>query len=198
MRRDFPGGIVVRNPPPSEGDTRDVGSIPESGRYPGVGNDNPLQYSHLENPMDREAWLATVHSVAKNWTQQLLSHVQLFAIPWTVAHESPLSVEFSRQEDWSGLPFPSPGDLPDLGMELESPTLRADSLSSKPPGKPAATDTRTHIINTLSGEVLKHQDKEHGGPIPVLTLGGTTGMGWKLSKPHFLPLSTWGCDILMR
>ena len=54
----------------------------------------------------------------------MVSHVQLFATPWTVAHEAPLSMGFSRQEYWSGLPFPFPGDLPDPGMETKSlPTL---------------------------------------------------------------------------
>ena len=49
-----------------------------------------------------------------------------------------LSVEFSRQEYWSGLPFPSPGDLPDAGTELKSPALQADTLPTEPPGKPLA------------------------------------------------------------
>ena len=56
------------------------------------------------------------------------SHVQLFATPQTVAHHNPLSMEFSRQEYWSELPFLSPGDLPDPGIELESPVLQVDSL----------------------------------------------------------------------
>ena len=67
---------------------------------------------------------------------KLLSHVRLFATPWTVAHQAPPSMEFSRQEYWSGLPFPSPGDLPDPGIEPGSPTLQADALPSEPPGKP--------------------------------------------------------------
>ena len=53
---------------------------------------------------------------------------------WTVAHQAPLSMEFSRQEYWSGLPFPSPGDLPDPGIEPGSPEWKADSLPSQPPG----------------------------------------------------------------
>ena len=65
-----------------------------------------------------------------------LSHIRLFATPWTVAHQAPLSMGFSRQEYWSGLPFPSPGDLPNPGIEPRSPTLQADSLPSEPPGKP--------------------------------------------------------------
>ena len=54
----------------------------------------------------------------------------------TVAHQFPLSVGFSRQECWSGLPFPSPGDLPDPGIEPGSPALEADALTSEPPGTP--------------------------------------------------------------
>ena len=58
------------------------------------------------------------------------------ATPWTAAHQAPLSVGFSRQEYWSGVPLPSPGDLPDPGIELRSPALQADTLPSEPPGKP--------------------------------------------------------------
>ena len=64
-----------------------------------------------------------------------LSRVRLFATLWTVAHQAPLSMGFSRQEYWSGLPFPSPGALPDPGMEPGSPELQTDSLPSEPPGK---------------------------------------------------------------
>ena len=55
--------------------------------------------------------------------------------PWTVARQTPLSIGFSRQEHWSGLPFPSPGDLSDPGIEPGSPALQADSLPTEPPGK---------------------------------------------------------------
>ena len=65
-----------------------------------------------------------------------LSRVRLFAAPWTVAHQAPPSLGFSRQEHWSGLPFPPPGDLPDPGIKPRSPTLQADALTSEPPGKP--------------------------------------------------------------
>ena len=64
-----------------------------------------------------------------------LSRVQLFVTPWTVAYQAPQSMEFSRQEYWSGLPFPSPGDLPNPGIEPRSPTLQADALLSEPPEK---------------------------------------------------------------
>ena len=66
---------------------------------------------------------------------KLLSRVQLFATPWTVAHQAPQSMEFFRQEYWSGLPFPSPEDLPNPGIEPGSPALQADALPSEPPGK---------------------------------------------------------------
>ena len=65
-----------------------------------------------------------------------LSRVWLFETPWTLAYKAPLSMEFSTQEYWSGLPFPSPQDLPKPGIKPESPALQADSLPSNPPGKP--------------------------------------------------------------
>ena len=61
-----------------------------------------------------------------------LSHVQLFVTPWTVAYQAPQSMEFPRQEYWSGLPFPSPGDLPNPGIEPRSRALQADALPSEP------------------------------------------------------------------
>ena len=68
----------------------------------------------------------------------MLSRVQLFATPWTVACQAPLSMEFSRQEYWSGLPFPSPGDLPDPRIEPVSfafPALAGGFFTTEPPGK---------------------------------------------------------------
>ena len=65
--------------------------------------------------------------------------VSSFATPWTVAFQDPLSMGFSRQEHWSGLPFPSPGDLPDPGIKPSSPALQVDSLLSEPPGKAQIT-----------------------------------------------------------
>ena len=72
---------------------------------------------------------------------KLLSRVRLFVTPWTVANQAPLSMGFSRQEYWSGLPFPSPGDLPDPGIEPKSPALQTDALPSEPPGKPTSKET---------------------------------------------------------
>ena len=70
-----------------------------------------------------------------------LSCVQLFATPWAVACQAPPSMGFSRQECWSGLPFPSSGELPDPGIEHRSPALQADTLPSEPPGKPFKYDS---------------------------------------------------------
>ena len=66
--------------------------------------------------------------------EKSFTHVRLFATPWTVAYQAPPSMRFSRQEYWSGLPFPSLGNLPDPGIEPGSPTLEADALTSEPPG----------------------------------------------------------------
>ena len=68
---------------------------------------------------------------------KLLSRVRLFETPWTVAHQAPPFMQFSRQQYWSGLPFPSPGDLPHPGIKPESPILQADSLPSEPLEKPS-------------------------------------------------------------
>ena len=69
-------------------------------------------------------------------------------IPWTVAHQAPLSMEFSRQEYWSGLAFPSPGDLPDLGMEPGSSALQVDPLLSESPGKPFITKCESEVAQS--------------------------------------------------
>ena len=76
----------------------------------------------------------------------VLCHVWLFMTPWTAVHQAPLSMEFSRQEYWSGLPFPTPGDLSDPGIEPMSPVspVMADGFfTTEPPGKPH-THTHTH------------------------------------------------------
>ena len=66
----------------------------------------------------------------------MVSHVQLFATPWTVASQAPLSTGFPRQDYWSGLPFPSPGNLSDQGIELMSPTLASGFFTIESSGKP--------------------------------------------------------------
>ena len=69
---------------------------------------------------------------------------------WTVAHQAALSMGFSRQEYWSGLPFPSAGDLPNPGTEPRSPALQADSLPSEPPGKSKEYSQLTDFTHTHS------------------------------------------------
>ena len=115
----------------------------------GEGNGSPLQCSCLENPRDGGAWWAAVCRVAQSqtwlkglskmrsyWSNScvlsLFSRVWLFVTPWTVACQAPPSMEFSRQEYWSGLPFPSPGDLPNPRIKPGFLALQADSLPSRP------------------------------------------------------------------
>ena len=194
--------LVVKNLPAGAGDAEETGYIPGSGRFPGIVNGNSLQYSCLENSMDRGLWWAASHGVTKSQTRLndwaytytqlwntfppytcftrvtvisldnfswditlfgkssltpqvsvfllfpqlcilplapvlttlfcnyificqcmhvcMLSHfspIPLFATPWTVACQAPLSMGFPRWEHWSGLPFPSPGNLPNPGIK---------------------------------------------------------------------------------
>ena len=83
-----------------------------------------------------------------------LSRVRLFAIPWTVTYQAPLSMGFSRQEYWSGLSFPSPGDLPDPGIEPGSPTLQADSLPTDPPGHGTSFIYTKYLFSGKSWKVM--------------------------------------------
>ena len=85
--------------------------------------------------------------------------ILVWEIPWTVARQDPLSMEFSRQEYWSGLPFPSPGDLPNLRIKLISPALAGRCFTTEPPGKPHIytyiyiyiyTHTHTHTYTCYS------------------------------------------------
>ena len=86
--------------------------------------------------------------VIMKWSEvSSLSCVRLFVTPWTVAHQALLSMGFSRQGYWSGLPFSSPGELPDLGIKPESPALHAGALPSEPPGNSNNTDS--HNSNNL-------------------------------------------------
>ena len=85
-----------------------------------------------------------------------LSRVRLFATPWTVAYQAPLSVRFSRQEYWSGLPFPSPGDLPDPGIEPRSPALESDALTSAALGSKKKTEQKQSQVNNNLQRARKH------------------------------------------
>ena len=89
-------------------------------------------------------------TLASRVCAQLFSHVRLFATPWTTAHHTSRSMEFSRHEPWIGLPFPSPGDLPNSGIEprsLASPSLAGGFFTTEPLGKPQTHDfTHTQIL----------------------------------------------------
>ena len=122
----------------------ELGLVPGLGRSTGEGNGYRLQYSDLKNSMDR-----------KKVKVKSLSHVSLFATLWTAAHQAPLSMGFSRQEYWSGLPFPSPGDLPNPGIKPRSPALQADALTSEPPGKPSWTE-EPGILQFIESQRVGH------------------------------------------
>ena len=136
--------------------------LPNPGIEPGIPHCSWILYhlSHQGSPRILERIACPFHrgtSLPRNWTSvsciagrfftswatrevcgcsiSEVSRVQLMATPWTVAHQAPPSMGFSRQEYWSGMPFPSPGDLPDSGIEPRSPSLQADALTSEPPGK---------------------------------------------------------------
>ena len=78
------------------------------------------------------------------------SHVRLFATPWTVVHQAPLSMGFSRQEHWSGLPCPPPGDLPDPGTEPASPVFQVDSLLLSHQGSPISSANNMYFLLSSS------------------------------------------------
>ena len=97
--------------------------------------------------------LHTLHTCQSCGRSQSLSCVRLFVTLWTVAHQAPLPMEFPRQEYWSGLSFPTPGDLPNPGIEPVSPAssaVQADSSPIAPPGKPQVVNPNLPICPTLS------------------------------------------------
>ena len=86
----------------------------------------------------------------------MVRHIGLFAAPWTVAYQALPSMGFSSQEYWSGLPFPSPEDLPDSAMEPGSPAFRTDALPSEPPGK----QSKSCPWVVLEKEIVKKKKKK--------------------------------------
>ena len=134
-----------------------LGLTPWLGRFPGERHGNPLQYSCLENPRDRGAWWAIVHGITKCWKERnkvkLLNHVPDFATTWILAYQAPPSMGFSRQEYWSGVPFPSPGDIPNPGIEPRSPALWF--LLSEPSRKSIKVLESTEQLRTLREEMIK-------------------------------------------
>ena len=99
---------------------------------------------------------------------ELLSHIRLFAAPWTVACQASLSIGFSRQEYWSVLPFPFPGDLPTPRFKPGSPTLQADSLPTDPPGNSQIGRGMLKLLLKLRGSGAGLKEMQMAG----LVLGG--------------------------
>ena len=108
-----------------------------------------------------------------------LSRVRLFVTPWTVPTRL-LSMGFSRQGYWSGLRFPSPGDVPDPGIELRSPALRADALPSEPPGKPREREREREPSVEPKAPPAGRAPARSAGP-GVLACGGVGVADWAQS-----------------
>ena len=131
-------------------------------------------------------------TITNNEEVKSLSHVRHFVTPWTVAYQAPQSLGFSRQEYRSGLPFPSPGDIPNPGMEPGSPILQADALPSEPPGKLITNNNEQQLLHSTIYQasstyaVISDSCRPHGlQPTRVLCPwnfpGKNTGVGC-----HFL------------
>ena len=96
------------------------------------------------------------------------------AYPWTVAHQTPLSIGFSRPESWKGLPFPTPGDPPDSGIDhgsLESPTLASGLLTTEPPEKPHILSSAQSSHSVVSDSLQPHESQQARPPCPSPTPG---------------------------
>ena len=144
------------------------------------------------------------HALNKSWLNEWrrsevksLSHVWLSSTPWTVAYLAPPSMEFSRQEYWSGLPFPSPGDLPDPGIEPGSPAFQADALTSEPPVKPLnewkhkiniAQENTLLLKSAYIHEVLIYRSRKLNRYFHSAMAGDTYSIpGWEMKILH----ATW-------
>ena len=139
-------GSAVKNLPANAGDLRDAGLIPESGRYPGKGNSNPLHYSCLENPMDRGDWQVTVHRVTKSWTQQ----------KWRLSVHAG-----SPNRVWAwGSKFLKEQDLFILLLRLNSPSPVIKS--------PSPSQCRGHLSQERFISCF-HRDREEGQRVPLAT-----------------------------
>ena len=97
-----------------------------------------------------------------------LGGIRLFETPWAVAYQASLSMGFSRQGYWRGLSFPSPGDLPNPGIEPRSPTLQADALPSEPPRKPTARKMSVYQNITRDSSKLSFPKASAGQVVCVL------------------------------
>ena len=128
---------------------------------------HPTLLSHLEHRGELPVLYSRFPLTILLIKVKSLSRFQPSVTPWTVAYQAPLSMDLSRQEYWSGLPFPSPRDLPDPGIKPRSPALQADALPSEPPGKPLSghvTHSRLYVSTLISQFVLRsasHPPRPH-------------------------------------
>ena len=111
----------------------------------------------------------------------MLSHVQLFETPWTVACQAPLYMEFSRQESWNGLPFPPPGDLPNPGIErtsFASSALAGELFSTEPPGRPWGSQGEEICTQRPQDELGGATEEELATKGDAEAMGGQAGGLW--------------------
>ena len=161
-----------------------------------IRNTKGTYHAKMGTIRDRNGMDLTKADIKKRWQKYTesekvkvkvmsLSRVWLFVIPWTVVYQASLSMGFSRQVYWSGLPFPSPGDLPDPGIEPRSPALQADALPSEPPGKPTEElykkdlcdpDNHHGVIPHLEPDILECKVKWASGSITTNKASGGDGI----------------------
>ena len=109
---------------------------------------------------------------------QSLSHIRLLSTPWTVARQAPLSMKFSRQEYWNGLPFPSPGDVPDPGIEPVSPGLAGRFFTIEPSGKPGHRVSSYYYYGSSYICSSSHARAAHKSRRQESRTGSTRYAGW--------------------
>ena len=132
------------------------------------------------------------------------SCVQLFATLWTVARQDPPSLEFSRREYWSGLPFPSPGNLPNPGTEPRSPTLQADALTSEPPeGIPVELfqilkDDAVKVLHSICQQNWKTQQWPQDWKRSVFILIPKKGNAKECSNYHTIALISHASKVMLQ
>ena len=147
---------------------------------------------------------AVVHVISLievKWSEvKSLSHVQLFATLWIVAYQAPPSMGISMQEYWSGLPFPSPGDLPNPGIKPGSPALEADILTSEPPGKPSVwlvfCNCSFHPVCPLMDEDNGIMEAPWWGRLTVRGTGSCSDVGKAMLTKSSIQISVAGQDCV--
>ena len=168
---------MVKNPPASQGDTRDSVSIPGSGRSPGEGNGNPLQYSWMGNPMDRGAWWAMVHRVTKSWTHRrdLASmhtphvHICIYICTYSIPSNSTSKESACNAGDAGSIPRPGrcPGEGIDYPLQYSRASLVAQMVKNLPPMQ------ETWVLSLGWGDPL---EKGTGNPLQYSCLENPHGV----------------------